>query len=101
MAESNVPEKHLTHSQVGCVLNDIAMTANAMQRFAVLLAHTDDERDIEALRVGLEGMAQRIGLLADSASDRLPESCGPTYGATVDEWMMPPAFHENAITKGA
>lgn len=97
MAEFNVTQMQLTHCQVGCVLNDIASTANAMERFAVMLEDSDDERDSEALRVGIRGMAQRIGLLADSAADRVPQTLGATLGTTADKWMMPPLFFSDTI----
>lgn len=94
MSEVNLRERQLSPSQIGCVLNDIALTAKAMQRFAVMLVHADDERDIESLTQGLEKMAERVGLLADWAADTGVGSMGAVFGATVEDWMMPPAFHE-------
>ncbi len=100
MAELNVNEKQLTASQLGCVLNDIAQTAKAIERFSVMQRHAEDGRDIEALTHSIETMAQRIGLLADATADELPGSGGAAFGTSFAAWMMPPAYHETGRPEG-
>ena len=94
MAEMNLAETPVTDSQVDCVLNDIAITANTIRRFAIMLAHADDERDIEALTRGIESLAERVGLLADMTTDKRVRGSGPVFGARPEVWMMPPSYHE-------
>ncbi|WP_157666676.1 hypothetical protein [Bordetella genomosp. 13] len=83
----------LTNDQIGWVLNDIAATSKAIERFAVLMVHSDDDRDTEAMRHSVESLAQRIGLLADRVANRLPGFIGAAYGGEAEDWMMPPAYH--------
>ncbi len=101
MAETTLNEKCLSISQIGFVLNDIAMTAKAIQRFAVMLRHEEDARDIEALTQSIETMAERIGLLSDKTADECPGTGGACFGATVDDWMMPPMYHEQKAPEAA
>lgn len=85
----------ISPAQVDTVLCDIATTAKAIERFAILLNHEDDARDLEALTVAICNLAQRIGWAADMAMDRSARSTGPCYGDAV-QWMMPPSFHDDA-----
>lgn len=94
MAENTLTQKGLSTSQIGLVLNDIAMTAKSIQRFSVMLRHEGDERSIEALTQSIETMAERIGLLADKTADECPGTLGACFGAGVNDWMMPPMYHE-------
>ncbi len=88
------PEKEqISKHQVSYILNDIAQKARLIERFSVMLQHVEDERDIDALTIGIESAAQRIGLLADMAADSLP-GLGATYGTTIESWMMPPSYHD-------
>lgn len=92
----STPEKSapLTPNQLGCVLSEIATTAKAIERLAIMLNHCDDVRDIEALNVSVGNMAQRIGWAADMAMTRSAENIGPCYGGDAEDWMMPPVFHD-------
>jgi hypothetical protein len=101
MAETTLNEKCLSISQIGLVLNDIAMTAKTIQRFALMLRNEEDTRDIEALTQSIETMAERIGLLADKTADECPGTLGACFGATVDDWMMPPMYHKQKATEAA
>ena len=86
--------KTLTAGQIGCVLNDIAATANQIDTLAIRLESTarDDLPLFEALAGAVLALAQRIGWAADMAAERIPGSCGPAFGDAA-QWMMPPAFH--------
>ncbi len=95
MAKETLPQKKITDEQVDWVLNDIAITANVINRMAVMLTHEDDERDIDALTQGIGKLSERIGFLADMTSDRRG-GVGPVYGELAEDWMMPPAYHEAA-----
>lgn len=99
MAKETLPQNKHTEQQLECVLNDIAITANVIKRMSVMLAHEDDERDIDALTQGIGKLSERIGFLADMTADRRPEA-GPVYGELAETWMMPPAYHEEEA-KGA
>ena len=85
-------------SQIGIVLNDIAATAQSIQRLAVALCQEEDERDIEAMRQSIEALAQRIGYLADKTASEIPGTSGPAYSSTAEAWMLPPAYHEATRT---
>lgn len=85
-----------TSAQIGIVLNDIAATAQSIQRLAVALCQEEDERDIEAMRQSIEALSQRIGFLADKTASEIPGTSGPAYASTAEEWMLPPAYHEEA-----
>lgn len=95
------PEKSdlLTPNQLDCVLSEIATTAKAIERLAIMLNHSEDGRDKEALAVSVANMAQRIGWAADMAMERSVNSIGPCYGGNAEDWMMPPVFHENAAPR--
>jgi hypothetical protein len=94
MATNTVIKKALSASQIGFVLNDIAMSAKAIKRYSVMLNDEGDPRDISALVHGVCTMAERIGLLADRAANEYPGTLGAVFGATVEEWMLPPAYDE-------
>ena len=94
MADSTLNQKQPTALQLGCVLNDIAMTAKAIDRLSGMLVHAEDGRDIEALTRSIETMAQRIGLLSDEMADKLPGSGGAAFGTSSAEWMMPIIYHD-------
>lgn len=91
----------LTATQLGCILNDIAETAHAMQRIAVLLIHDDngesrDSRDSIALTHGIMCMSQRVGLLSDIAAEGVPGSMGAFFSTSAEGWMMPPLYNDAA-----
>ena len=67
-----------------------ALTAKTVQRFAVMLIDGHEERDQEALLRGIRSMAERIGIVADMAAERV-EKHSVVVGDAVD-WMMPPVF---------
>jgi hypothetical protein len=85
-----------TPTQLALVLADIAESAQAIARFVIAQAQDDefsDERDIEARRVAIETLAQRIGLLADFAAEPLGTVFGSIRGSQVEDWMLPPQWH--------
>lgn len=99
MAKETLTHNKHTEGQLDCVLNDIAITANVIKRLSVMLAHENDDRDIDALTQGIGKLSERIGFLADMTSDRRG-GAGPVYGELAEIWMMPPTYHE-AAAKGA
>jgi hypothetical protein len=99
MAKETLPQKKMTDGQIDCVLSDIAVTANVIQRFSIMLSAEDDERDIDALTQGIQKLSERIGFLADMTADKR-DGAGPVYGELAEIWMMPPSYHE-AAAKGA
>jgi hypothetical protein len=99
MAELNVTQRKLTPNQVACVLNDIAITANSIKRFSILLVDADDERDSSAMINAIGSMAERVGFLADMTAADFP--LGAFLGDTAIEWMMPPLFHDDNNTAEA
>ena len=84
----------LTARQIGCVLNDIAATANQIDTLAIRLQSTsrDDLPMFDALTGAVLALAQRIGWAADMAAKRIPGSGGVAFGDAA-QWMMPPSFH--------
>jgi hypothetical protein len=96
MAKETLHQNKISEEQVDLVLNDIAMTANVIKRMSVMLAHENDERDIDALTQGIGKLSERIGFLADMTAERRPDSSGPVHGELAEIWMMPPAYHEAA-----
>ncbi|MFT3818277.1 MAG: hypothetical protein QM750_11695 [Rubrivivax sp.] len=84
-----------TAEQLAMVFGDIAESARAIERFAIgqLDDEHDDERDIEARRVAVETLAERIGLLADWAGASL-RSVLVLKGSELQDWLMPPAWHD-------
>ncbi len=76
MAKLNVNQNQLTESQLGCVLTEIAMSAKSITRLVVMLRDSDDERDDDALQQSIEGMAERIGFMADLTLHRQPGARG-------------------------
>lgn len=85
----------LTAGQIGCVLNDIARTAEQIDTLAVRLQSAiggDDTAILDTLAGAMMALAQRIGWAADMAADRIPGSCGAVFG-DASQWMMPPSFH--------
>ena len=84
----------MTPEQLGILLNDIAGMAKHIDRFTSLLMANlgygqDDE---ETYLTAIEAMAQRIGWVADMASDRIDGTGGAVRG-DAEKWMMPPSFH--------
>lgn len=101
MAAATLQQKPLTPAQLGCILNDIAETAHAMERLAVLLIHDDngderDSRDSIAFTHGIKCMSQRVGFLSDMAADGVPGSLGAAFSTTAEGWMMPPLYNDAA-----
>ena len=94
MAKLNVNQNQLTESQLGCVLTEIAMSAKSITRLVVMLRDSDDERDDDALQQSIEGMAERIGFMADLTLHRQPGARGPAYSEKAQDWMLPPLYHE-------
>ena len=85
--------KTLTAGQIGCVLNDIAATANQIDTLVMqLLGNLSNEGLADSLASAILALAQRIGWASDMAAERIPGSCGAAFGDASD-WMMPPAFH--------
>lgn len=83
----------LTAGQIGCVLNDIAATANQIDTLVVRLqSNAGDIAMTDALAGAVLSLAQRIGWAADMAAERIPGSCGAVFGDAA-QWMMPPSFH--------
>ena len=83
----------LTASQIGCVLNDIAATANQIDILVIRLQSTaEDPQMVDALAGAVLALAQRIGWAADMAADRISGSGGMAFGDAV-QWMMPPSFN--------
>ena len=85
----------LTPSQLGCILNCISMSSNAMKRLSIMLHHEDDERNVESIYIALEYLSERNGFLADLAAERSAGTCGAVYSHSVLDWMMPESFKED------
>jgi len=94
--------KPQTPQQLQFVFSDIAEAASAIRRFALALTERDetDERDVEAYRRGIECLAERVGLLADWAGAPMGPMC-PVVGGSLEDWMMPPAWHPEAAEQEA
>lgn len=83
----------LTASQIGCVLNDIAVTANQIDALVIhLQVNASDMGLVDSLAGAVLSLAQRIGWAADMAAKRIPGSSGAAFGDAL-QWMMPPSFH--------
>lgn len=93
MSAVNVNET-ITPSQLGIILNDIALSAKAIRRFSIFLGDEEnDERDADAAITAIQSIAERIGFLADRAADATPGTLGAVCGSTAESWMMPPAYY--------
>ncbi len=81
--------------QLACALSEISRTARAVQRIGIMqqcAPLAGDVEDEDALAFASQCLAQRIGWLADMASQ-----CTAPGGEHVDlhsplEWSMPPVF---------
>ena len=94
MADSTVNQKQLSITQIGVILNDIAITAKSIERCANLIDQSgDDLDDIGSLTVAIEKMAQRVGFLADTAVHGTDAEI--VYSTSAEDWMMPPAYWPN------
>lgn len=85
-----------TMAQLAFVLSDIASSAHALKRLALELQDPENDGDIDAYVTGITALAERVGLLADWSSMSIPCGCGAAYGSNVEDWMMPPAWHDLA-----
>lgn len=83
--------KNMTSTQIGLVLNDIAACSQAIGRCIVMVTHSEDERDIEAIYKCIESLSERIGVLSDRAAEGCHESSA-VFSTTVEDWMMPPSY---------
>lgn len=90
------PGPTLTASQIGVVLNDIAMSAMQIDFLIVRIqqAGGDDLQLVDSLAGAVGSLAQRIGWAADMAADRIPGSLGAAFG-DANRWFMSPAFHRD------
>ena len=84
------PDSIITPDQLGILLNDIALMARNIDRFAAMLvSELGREQEKEASYLAaIEVMAQRIGWASDMAAKRMKCPFGPVFGA-AQEWMMP------------
>ena len=83
--------------QLAMVFNEIANAAFAIKRLTYdLVQGHEDERDTEAWYTSLEVLADRIGFLADWAAESQDRVFGAVKGSRAEDWMMPPAWHDEA-----
>jgi len=82
----------LTPSQLGCILNEASMAAKAIERFSIMMRQEQDERDLDALYVGVECLSKFIGGLSDMAAHRTLGTLGPVYSPSIVNWMLPESF---------
>jgi hypothetical protein len=84
--------------QLGIILSDIAMNAEAIRQIAVMCVAQDRDQDLMAsLHVAIGSLAERIGWAADVGVLSIDGSAGMVGGA--DAWMMPPAYHHAGAEK--
>lgn len=79
--------------QLGCILDEIALTASTIERLALELSRCPDSDAAEVLPDAICSLAQRIGWAADLAAG------GTGLRGGAEKWMMPPLYHHRTKTK--
>lgn len=74
--------------QLGCILDEIALTASTIERLALGLSSCPNSELTMVLPDAICSLAQRIGWAADLAAG------GTGLRGDAERWMMPPLYHE-------
>lgn len=75
--------------QLGCILDEIALTASTIERLALGLSSCPNSELAKVLPDAICSLAQRIGWAADLAAG------GTGLRGDAEQWMMPPLYHDN------
>lgn len=89
--------KQWTPRQLALALDEVSRGARALERIALMQQRAqddDDPRDVEALALVVEFLAQRTGWIADAASHGAAPGKSCVDLRTPLQWCMPPVFGE-------